>query len=82
VLSEFKGYPLGDLPPERAYSAASIAKAFLNTMGIVPPQQKFDLDEKTNGICMQGYYGGRAEIRIRHTPVRSSSNETHCHHHT
>ena len=24
---------------------------------------------RTKGICMQGYYGGRAEIRIRHTSV-------------
>jgi hypothetical protein len=69
VLAEFKRYPLGDLPPERAYSAASIAKAFLNTMGGVPPTQKFKLDDETAGICMQAYYGGRAEIRIRHTPV-------------
>src|SRR2546427_106360 len=27
------------------------------------------VDDATLGICMQGYYGGRAEIRIRHTPV-------------
>ena len=69
LLAEYKPYPIGDLPPERAYSAASIAKAFLNAMEIVPPQQKFKLDDSTEGICMQGYYGGRAEIRIRHTPV-------------
>jgi len=69
LLAEFKRYPLGDLPPERAYSAASIAKAFLKTMGVISPDQKFQLDERTRGICMQGYYGGRAEIRIRHTPV-------------
>ena len=69
LIAEFKNYPLGDLPPERAYSAASIAKAFLKTMGVVSPQQKFQLDNPTNGICMQAYYGGRAEIRIRHTPV-------------
>jgi hypothetical protein len=69
LLEEFKRYPLGDLPPERAYSAASIAKAFLKTMGVVAPKQKFQLDEKTKGICMQGYYGGRAEIRVRHIPV-------------
>lgn len=69
LIAEFKNYPLGDLPPERAYSAASIAKAFLKTMGVISPQQKFQLDNQTNGICMQAYYGGRAEIRIRHTPV-------------
>lgn len=69
LFVEFRGYPVGDLPPEKAYSAASIAKAFLGTMGVIPPAQKFNLDDKTLGICMQPYYGGRAEIRIRHTPV-------------
>src|SRR5579884_3984986 len=69
VLAEFKRYPLGDLAPERAYSAASIAKAFLSTMGVTPPMQKFKLDDETAGVCMQAYYGGRAEIRIRHTLV-------------
>jgi hypothetical protein len=69
VIAEFNSYPLGDLPPERTYSAASIAKAFLKTMGVVSPSQKFQLNNKTKGICMQAYYGGRAEIRIRHTSV-------------
>jgi hypothetical protein len=69
LLSEFRKYPLGDLPPEKAFSAASIAKAFLSAMGVTEPDGKFRLDDKTNGICMQGYYGGRAEIRIRHTSV-------------
>jgi hypothetical protein len=69
LLAEFRRYPLGDLAPERAYSAASIAKAFLKTMGVISPRQKFGLDDETFGFCMQGYYGGRAEIRIRHTPV-------------
>ena len=69
LLAEFRGYPVGELPPEKAYSAASIAKAFLGTMGVIPPQQKFQLDDQTLGICMQAYCGGRAEIRIRHTPV-------------
>jgi hypothetical protein len=69
LLVEFRKYPLGNLPPERAFSAASIAKAFLDTMGVVPPGQKFKIDDPIHGNCMQGYYGGRAEIRIRHTPV-------------
>jgi hypothetical protein len=69
LLSEFRKYPLRDLPPEKAFSAASIAKAFLHTMGVTEPEHKFQLDDKTNEICMQGYYGGRAEIRIRHTSV-------------
>ncbi|PYX34354.1 MAG: hypothetical protein DMG80_02515, partial [Acidobacteria bacterium] len=69
LLREFREYPLGDLPPEKAFSAASIAKAFLSMMGVTQPEHKFQLDDQTNGICMQAYYGGRAEIRIRHTPV-------------
>jgi hypothetical protein len=69
LLREFKKYPLGDLPPEKAFSAASIAKAFLSTMGVTEPESKFRLNDEIHGICMQGYYGGRAEIRIRHTPV-------------
>jgi hypothetical protein len=69
LLAEFRKYPLSDLPPEKAYSAASIAKAFLKTMGIIPPERKFRLDDQTKGNYMQGYYGGRAEVRIRHTPV-------------
>jgi hypothetical protein len=50
LLAEFKRYPLGDLPPERAYSAASIAKAFLKTMGVISPNQKFHLDEKKQRV--------------------------------
>ena len=69
TLAEFKRYRIGGLPPEKAFSAASIAKAFLGTMGIVPPQQKLELDDRTLGFCMQGYYGGLACVRIRHTPV-------------
>ena len=59
------------MTPESAYSAASIAKAFLSTMGVTPPAQKFQLDDRTLGICMQAYSGGRSEIRIRHLEMPS-----------
>jgi hypothetical protein len=49
LLNEIRTYPLGGLPPEKAFSAASIAKAFLSTMGITQPEEKFRLDDKTNG---------------------------------
>jgi len=65
---EYDGFPL-TLPPERAYSAASITKAFLGEMGIKQPSQKFDLPDEILGKCMQAYYGGRSEIRIRHQEV-------------
>ncbi len=68
MKSEYDGFPL-KLPPERAMSAASITKAFLDEMGIEQPSRKFDLPGKILGKCMQAYYGGRSEIRIRHQEV-------------
>jgi len=65
---EYDGFPL-DLAPERAMSAASITKAFLYEMCIEKPSRKFDLPDKILGKCMQAYYGGRSEIRIRHQEV-------------
>lgn len=38
-------------------------------MGIKQPKQKFKVSNKDLGIAMQSYYGGRAECRIRRTPV-------------
>ncbi len=58
-----------ELQPDRAYSPASIAKAYLDVMNIARPKVKFDVGDKELGIAMQGYYGGRAECRIRKTPV-------------
>jgi hypothetical protein len=65
---EFDQHPL-ELQPYRAYSPASMAKAYLDTMGIVPPMMKFKVSNHMLGIAMQSYYGGRAECRIRRTPV-------------
>lgn len=65
---EYDGFPI-DLPPERAMSAASITKAFLDKMRIEEPANKFKLPDHISGKCMQAYYGGRSEIRIRHTEM-------------
>lgn len=65
MKKEYDGFPL-DLPPENAMSAASITKAFLDEMRIKQPAKKFNLPDEINGKCMQAYYGGRSEIRIRH----------------
>ena len=62
---EYDGFPL-ELRPEKAMSAASITKAFLDEMQITPPAKKFKLSRRVLGKCMQAYYGGRSEIRIRH----------------
>jgi hypothetical protein len=68
LKQEFDQHGL-DLRPDRAYSPASLAKAYLRKMGVVPPKVKFKVPNRVNGIAMQAYYGGRAECRIRHTSV-------------
>src|SRR5579872_514919 len=68
MKQEYDGFPL-QLPPERAMSAASITKAFLEEMQITKPAEKFKLSDEVLGKCMQAYYGGRSEIRIRHQEV-------------
>jgi hypothetical protein len=65
---EYDGFPL-TLPPEKAMSAASITKAFLDEMRITPPAKKFTIPDHILGKCMQAYYGGRSEVRIRHSEV-------------
>ncbi len=65
---EFDLHPI-DLHPAHAYSPASIAKAYLRSMGIIPPTAKFRVPHRYLGIAMQAYYGGRAECRIRNTEV-------------
>lgn len=65
---EFDQHPL-DLYPDRAYSPASMAKAYLDAMGIVPPKMKFKVSNYVLGIAMQAYDGGRAECRVRRVPV-------------
>ena len=66
---EYDLHPIA-LPPDRAYSPASIGKAYLRAMGIVEPMRKFkDIPPKIHGIAMAAYYGGRAGCRIRRWPV-------------
>jgi hypothetical protein len=68
MMAEFNRNPV-DLHPDKCYSPASIAKAYLKEMGIEQPKKHFNVSNKTLGIAMQSYYGGRAECRIRRTPV-------------
>jgi hypothetical protein len=65
---EFDLHPL-NLRPDRAYSPASMAKAYLDQMGIIPPGEKFHVPHDLYGIFMQAYYGGRAECRVRWVEV-------------
>jgi hypothetical protein len=68
MKKEFDPHPI-DLRPDKAYSPASIAKAYLDAMGIAHPKAHFNVADKDLGIAMQSYYGGRAEVRIRKTHV-------------
>jgi hypothetical protein len=66
---EYDLHPI-TLLPDRAYSPASVGKAYLRAMGIAEPIQKFsEIEPKIHGIAMGAYFGGRAECRIRRWPV-------------
>lgn len=62
---EYDGFML-DLSPESAMSSASITKACLEQKKVIRPVEKFNISDDIRGQCMQAYYGGRSEIRIRH----------------
>lgn len=68
MRTEFDRHPI-DLYPDRAFSPASIAKAYLKAMGVESPSKKFNVPGPILGAAMQSYYGGRAEARIRRTFV-------------
>jgi hypothetical protein len=58
------------LPAHYAYSAASLGKAALKQMGIRPIlERQPDFPHDLLGAAMVGFYGGRAECRIRCTAV-------------
>src|SRR5258706_23293 len=65
---EFDSHPIS-LKPWSAYSPASVAKSYLDAMGIIRPSEKFDISNDVLGVAMQSYYGGRSETRIRCTEV-------------
>lgn len=65
---EFDKHPI-DLKPYHAYSPASVAKSYLDKMGIIRPAEKFSVPNERLGIAMQSYYGGRSETRIRRAEV-------------
>jgi len=68
MMHEFDQHPI-DLHPDKAYSPASIAKTYLAEMEIKQPKDHFRVPNRILGIAMQSYFGGRAECRVRKTPV-------------
>lgn len=54
------------IPPYKAYSEASIGKAYLRAMGIVPWEKaQPHYPRQTIANIMSAYFGGRSEIKIR-----------------
>lgn len=69
LRTEFDRHPIA-LDPCRAYSPASISKAYKRALGVTPPAQQFaTITDDIRGIAMSGYFGGRAEVRIRRAAV-------------
>jgi hypothetical protein len=69
LLDEFERHPV-QLDPEKAVSPASMAKAYLMAMGITPVLDRLSAFPRTAlGYSMAAFFGGRAECRIRRTPV-------------
>ncbi|HKH99115.1 MAG TPA: hypothetical protein VJ999_08405 [Candidatus Sulfotelmatobacter sp.] len=77
LMREFGQNPV-DLPPDRCYSPATLAKSYLSAMGIKPPQEKFKIPDRINGIATQASVGGRAECMIRQTPVPCTYVDFHA----
>lgn len=73
LKEEFDKHPVNkhgiELYPDKVVSPANMGKAYLRAMGITPPKDKFVVSDYINGVAAQAFFGGRAECRIRNTPV-------------
>ncbi len=69
LIVEFDTHPIR-MNPCKAFSPASVAKAYMRTLAVAPPFKQFaDVPKEVMGIAMSAYFGGRAETHIRKTPV-------------
>ncbi|QCK88034.1 helix-turn-helix transcriptional regulator [Phreatobacter aquaticus] len=63
---KFLGHNLDKSHMHRVLSEASLGKAYLKQMGIVPWRKlQPDFPNETLGVIMSTYYGGRTEVRLR-----------------
>src|SRR5690606_36878222 len=53
----------------KAFSPASVAKGYLRGMGLRPFLERTDLSDELLGFATAAFFGGRAEMRIRHQAV-------------
>jgi hypothetical protein len=57
-------------PPTRVYSPASLTKAMLRDMRVLPrAQAERDFPQEWHGAAMESFVGGRTECRLRACPV-------------
>lgn len=69
LLEEYSKHPIS-LQPTRAFSPASIGKAYLRVMGIQPIlERQPDFPKEYLGFAQTAFFGGRASAHIRKIPV-------------
>ena len=69
LLAEYAKHPI-NLQPTKAYSPASIGKAYLRAMGIFPIlERQPDFPSSYLGFAQTAFFGGRTSAHIRKVPV-------------
>jgi hypothetical protein len=69
LLEEYAKHPIS-LQATKAYSPASIGKAYLRAMGIVPVlERQPDFPKEYLGYAQSAFFGGRTSAHIRKVPV-------------
>ena len=69
LLVEYRKHPI-NLQPTKAYSPASIGKAYLRSMGISPIlERQPDFPAAYLGFAQTAFFGGRTSAHIRKVPV-------------
>jgi hypothetical protein len=69
LLTEYAKHPI-NLQPTKAYSPASIGKAYLRAMGVLPIlERQPDFPLSYVGFAQTAFFGGRASAHIRKVPV-------------
>jgi len=70
LLEEYEKHPI-ELQPTKAYSPASIGKAYLRAMGITPIlERQPDFPKQFLGHAQSAFFGGRTSAHIRKVPVQ------------
>ena len=69
LLAEYARHPI-ELQVTKAYSPASIGKAYLQAMGVTPIMVRMpDFPKRYCGYAESAFFGGRASAHVRKVPV-------------